>query len=98
MKMLAPRVQKPVGGRLRPLTASGMVRPRGRRWMTLRAFVMTRDEYRCCACGVPGVGHEVDHVVPLEQGGAAWDAANLQTLCPTCHAAKTAAQAAGRGR
>ncbi len=32
---------------------------------------------------------EVDHVVPLDQGGEAWDMENLQCLCQGCHIAKT---------
>jgi len=35
------------------------------------------------------VATEVDHIVPLSQGGPdEWD--NLQGLCHDCHAAKTA--------
>lgn len=32
---------------------------------------------------------EVDHVVPLEQGGAVFDWSNLQSLCQDCHTDKT---------
>ena len=32
----------------------------------------------------------VDHIVPVFKGGAVFDPANLQVLCPfPCHAAKT---------
>lgn len=30
----------------------------------------------------------VDHIVPMSQGGAQWDAANHQTLCRACNSAK----------
>lgn len=40
-----------------------------------------------CACGAVGV--DVDHIRPLEQGGAPWDAENLQTMCKACHGTKT---------
>jgi len=32
---------------------------------------------------------EVDHIIPLHQGGAAVDLDNLQTLCRDCHLAKS---------
>ena len=35
---------------------------------------------------------EVDHVVPLDRSGDPWDPANLQTLCRSCHIAKTAGE------
>ena len=33
---------------------------------------------------------QVDHRVPVSQGGAVWDPSNLQTLCFSCHARKSA--------
>lgn len=33
---------------------------------------------------------EVDHIVRIKSGGAAWDMRNLQALCRSCHIAKTA--------
>ena len=38
---------------------------------------------------------ELDHVVPLIDGGS-WDRSNLQTLCVPCHRAKTAVEARDR--
>jgi 5-methylcytosine-specific restriction enzyme A len=38
----------------------------------------------------------VDHVVPLKDGGARFDRANLQPLCVSCHNRKTARETAGR--
>ena len=32
----------------------------------------------------------VDHIVPINKGGAPLDMDNLQSLCSHCHAAKTA--------
>lgn len=34
-------------------------------------------------------GEEVDHVIPLAQGGARLDEANMQTACKRCHRWKT---------
>lgn len=33
---------------------------------------------------------EVDHIVPLEIGGSAYDPSNLQSLCKRCHVIKSA--------
>ena len=33
---------------------------------------------------------ELDHIIPLEQGGDPWDSENLQSICKTCHEVKTA--------
>lgn len=38
---------------------------------------------------------EVDHVIPIEAGGAPLDQANLQSLCKSCHSAKTWAEVNG---
>ena len=54
----------------------------------MRKRILNRDGYRCRACGRPG-RLEVDHVVPIQRGGAAWDADNLQALCRSCHIEKT---------
>ena len=59
-----------------------------RRWAMVRRAVIERDGYRCRACGKAG-RLEVDHVVPVVQGGPWWDADGLQTLCRSCHIAKT---------
>lgn len=50
----------------------------------------------CQRSGRVSVAAEVDHIVPLHQGGAD-DETNLQSLCAPCHQAKTAREAAGRG-
>ena len=60
----------------------------GRRWRRLRRTVLERDGWRCKRCGKAGV-LEVDHVTPMQHGGAEWDSANLQVLCRGCHIAKT---------
>ena len=62
-----------------------------RRWRRVRLVVLSRDGYRCRACGKAG-RLEVDHVVPLHSGGAPWELSNLQTLCEKCHWEKTAGE------
>lgn len=32
---------------------------------------------------------EVDHIVPLSEGGSKWDAGNVQVLCKACHELKS---------
>lgn len=73
--------------------AGATERVRGRTWQRVREAVLVRDGYRCQQCGSIDIRHEVDHITPLEAGGAAVDDANLQTLCEVCHAAKTAQEA-----
>lgn len=41
---------------------------------------------------------DADHVDPLDEGGNGWELSNVQTLCQPCHKAKTAEQAARRGK
>ena len=59
-----------------------------RRWAAVRRSVFERDGWRCRACGRPG-RFECDHIVPLDRGGDPWNPDNLQTLCRSCHIAKT---------
>ena len=56
-------------------------------WERVRRRVLDSQNWRCQSCG--HYGNEVDHVLPMHKGGAAWDLANLQTLCRGCHIAKT---------
>ena len=49
----------------------------------------------CAACRRDGrtVGAaELDHIVPIEDGGDFWDHGNWQPLCRPCHEAKTGAE------
>jgi 5-methylcytosine-specific restriction protein A len=64
----------------------------GRRWLAIRARVLTAKPL-CIACQAKNrinPAREVDHVVALVNGGT--DALeNLQGLCLECHADKTRA-------
>ncbi|SDW94603.1 HNH endonuclease [Lysobacter enzymogenes] len=99
---LAPRVA--------PLKARPLAQPAppaygqgrgGRPWRRKRDAVLKRDGYlcKCDECQAQGrllLAHEVDHVVPLAEGGSD-DESNLRAINRDCHAAKSAADAA-RGR
>lgn len=62
-----------------------------RLWEAVRRRTLARDNMRCRNCGKYG-RLEVDHILPLEDGGAPYDESNLQALCRRCHFAKTRAE------
>ena len=71
-----------------------------RTWLALRKLVMVRDAYLCKACGQStGQSAHIDHIVPH---GGDWqrftDLSNLQTLCASCHSAKTVRERGGIDR
>ncbi|WMS43439.1 HNH endonuclease signature motif containing protein [Acuticoccus sp. MNP-M23] len=62
---------------------------RGARWAALRLQVLRRDGFKCRACGARA-RLEIDHIKPVRTDPQlAWDASNLQPLCPGCHTRKT---------
>lgn len=67
-------------------------------WKTRRLSVLVRDAYTCRVCRrvLAGADAQVDHIVPLEEGGT--DALeNLQTLCLSDHGRKTRGEQRRRG-
>ena len=90
----APRARSATSRRLPGASLSRYTkRLDARRWAAVRRFVLDRDRSRCQSCGrVVTYRPEIDHVVPLSKGGTEYDPANLQTLCRTCHHAKTASE------
>ena len=64
-----------------------------------RAMVNSVGSAHCARCGVayPATHIEIDHVLPLANGGADVDV-NVQTLCRTCHRSKTRAESIARNR
>ena len=64
-----------------------------RRWAAVRRQVFRRDGYRCVKCRQAG-RLECDHIVPLHEDPAQdpYDPDGCQTLCRTCHIAKTAGE------
>lgn len=67
----------------------------GRPWRRIRERVLERDCYLCQPCKRKGgltLATEVDHIVNVAQGGTD-DETNLQSICGTCHEAKTQSEA-----
>ena len=60
------------------------------RWAATRKAVFDRDGWRCRSCGAAG-RLECDHV-DRDWRGDPYDSTNLQSLCRSCHVAKTASE------
>lgn len=56
-------------------------------WQDVKKLVKKRSNYCCAKCGARNE-LEVDHIVPLAEGGSEFDADNLQVLCHKCHIEK----------
>lgn len=64
----------------------------GSKWRKLRVVVLGRDKHLCQEClkrGLYVTASTVDHITPKAHGGGD-DLSNLQSLCYSCHKAKTA--------
>lgn len=95
LQKLAPRLATLNTSRIKVLDtkAGATKRVTGSAWMKVRRAVLLRDQYRCQSCGLVRMDNEVDHTIPLEQGGDALSMDNLKTLCggpDGCHTRKTA--------
>jgi 5-methylcytosine-specific restriction protein A len=97
LKSIPPRIKTASTSRLKVLDtkAGSTERIRGHAWMDIRRRILLRDKFACQCCGLVRMDNEIDHTIPLEQGGSN-DDDNLQTLCKGCHAAKTASEASTR--
>ncbi len=61
-----------------------------RRWRILRRHVLVNNPI-CQMCD-NALATDVDHIVPIEQGGDPWALSNLQALCARDHGRKTKAE------
>lgn len=88
--------KKRVGGdaaAARPRRLSPSRRGYDSNWQRLRLMVLA-ERPLCVECerwGRVAAATEVDHIVPLSEGGTN-ERENLQPLCHECHSRKTAAQ------
>jgi 5-methylcytosine-specific restriction protein A len=63
----------------------------GRRWRTLRKIILNESPM-CVECLKKNkfIGASVvDHILPINQGGAIYSRSNLQSLCAPCHNRKS---------
>jgi 5-methylcytosine-specific restriction protein A len=97
LNSLKPRLQASSLTRLPTLEAKAGTTPRirGRAWTETRKAVLLEHGYACVDCGRVSLTNEIDHDVPLEQGGSN-ARANLMPRCTDCHKAKTAREASAR--
>lgn len=101
LTMLRPRIGLAPTSRVLMMTGTPGATPRekGRPWRRLRARILSANPL-CVHCEREGrvtAATEVDHRVPLAQGGTD-DPGNLDPVCAECHARKTASEASDRGR
>jgi 5-methylcytosine-specific restriction endonuclease McrA len=61
------------------------------RWQTLRRRIL-RDHPVCQHPGCTQPATEIDHIIPIEDGGAKYHPMNLQALCKSHHSSKTASE------
>ena len=100
LQMLKPRIQMAqprIKTIIQTRNPEAEQRTRGRKWMTIRARWM-REHPLCCRCEARGYARpatQLDHIVPLIDGGKD-DESNYQSLCAHCHDEKTAAEAKAR--
>lgn len=66
-----------------------------RDWNFARHLARRRDKYKCVRCAARGT-HEVDHILPVSEGGGGCGLDNLRTLCVCCHRHETRKLAARR--
>jgi 5-methylcytosine-specific restriction protein A len=66
----------------------------GKAWDIVRREVLVRDNYECRRCGRVCQDAHVDHIIPKRILNSN-DPKHLQTLCPPCHAKKTAEEQHG---
>jgi 5-methylcytosine-specific restriction protein A len=78
--------RKPWENRSSTSTRYGMS---GSAWQALKLTILKRDEYTCYVCGLAGAD-EVDHIIPVGEGGAKRDPSNLGAIhAEPCHEEKS---------
>ena len=67
-----------------------------RDWRAMRERVIREAGGRCQIAGFLRPARYADHIVERKDGGAVFDRANLQAICPVHHGLKSAAERAKR--
>ena len=95
---LKPRIAElEVGRRFQSAPRIGATeRTRGGKLSRTRAKWL-REHPACASCGRAMYDNQLDHIVPLSEGGAD-DESNFQTLCVVCHKAKSSEEAKQRAK
>ena len=63
-----------------------------RQWRKLREMVLHKQPI-CVMCEQKKIyttANTIDHILPINKGGAVWSMDNLQALCSSCHNKKSA--------
>jgi 5-methylcytosine-specific restriction protein A len=99
IKMLQPSIAVLKTSTAKALTTRTVrIAGKGRQLINARIMRRANGLCECDDCkllAAPRVAHQVDHIVPLWEGGAESDA-NRQALNMDCHAKKTASEAKRR--
>jgi 5-methylcytosine-specific restriction protein A len=90
LKTLAPTLPALNTNRVKVLEtkAGSTERLRGDAWMKIRHALLLRGGFACVDCGHISMTNQIDHEIPLEQGGT-HDMNNLKIRCVRCHTNKT---------
>ncbi|MGO9299696.1 MAG: HNH endonuclease [Acidimicrobiales bacterium] len=77
--------QRLTGAGVMTMTATNVYKTAA--WKRVRLYVLERDGYLCQLRlkGCLGQANTVDHVVPVNSGGAPFDEANLRSSCRNCN-------------
>ena len=67
-----------------------MATPYDHSWQAVRIQILERDQHQCQVRGprCRGTATQVDHIIPLVEGGARLDHSNLRASCSTCNAGR----------
>lgn len=98
LKTLPNRI-KTQSDRLRNGSRAGQTeRVKGSKWKRIRLEVLAEEPLcrHCSRKDIVAMAQEVDHIVPLWEGGDEYERSNLQPLCIECHKIKTAIEAKRR--
>lgn len=63
-----------------------------RQWRKLRQMILHKQPI-CVHCErkkIYTTANTIDHILPINKGGAIWSIDNLQALCSSCHNKKSA--------